>query len=94
MMERDVSKRISTAAIMEDPWFKEYLREREKDESESNHIVNALLNLNKFKEVKSANIQNGVLIFIVNFVNKSDNDNELIRSFKALDLNGDGMLSL
>lgn len=28
--------------------------------------------MKKFKEIKSANIQNGVLIFIVNFVNKND----------------------
>jgi hypothetical protein len=71
MMERDVSKRISMPAIMNDPWFKEYLVEREKDETETNHVINALINLKKFKEVKSANIQNGVLIFIINFVNQS-----------------------
>jgi len=36
--------------------------------------MNALLNMKKFREVKSANIQNGVFIFIVNFVNQTDNE--------------------
>lgn len=50
--------------------------------------------MKKFKEVKEATIQNGILVFIINFVSHNDNENELLQSFKALDLNGDGMLSL
>ena len=52
------------------------------------------MNMNKFKEVKGAAIQDGVLIFIINFVSKKDSSNELMQSFKVLDLNGDGKLSL
>jgi calcium-dependent protein kinase len=75
MMERNVDKRISMSRAMEDTWFREYLREREKEQVETNFVLNALMNMKKFKEVKEANIQNGVLVFIINFVSHSDNQN-------------------
>jgi hypothetical protein len=34
---------------MADPWFKEYLKEREKEQVEGNYIVNSLLNMKKFR---------------------------------------------
>ena len=35
-----------------------------------------------------------MLIFIVNFVKDKNDEAEMAKSFKALDLNGDGVISL
>lgn len=44
--------------------------------------------------MKSSSIQEGMLIFIVNFVQDNKDESELTKCFKTLDLNDDGVLSL
>jgi Ca2+-binding EF-hand superfamily protein len=44
--------------------------------------------------MKSSSIQEGMLIFIVNFVQNNKDEAELMKCFKALDLNSDGVLSM
>ena len=44
--------------------------------------------------MKSSSIQVGMLIFIVNFVQNNKEEAELMKCFKALDLNSDGVLSM
>ena len=73
MINRNIDKRLSMEDVMGHTWFKQYFKDREREEVESNFIMNALMNMKKFKEVKGAAIQNGVLVFIVNFVSQSDN---------------------
>ncbi len=44
--------------------------------------------------MKSSSIQEGMLIFIVNFVQNNKDEIEMMKCFKTLDLNNDGVLSL
>ena len=50
--------------------------------------------MKKFKDLKTKNIQNGVLIFMVNFIRHSGDEGKMLKCFQELDLNGDGVLSL
>ena len=44
--------------------------------------------------MKSSSIQEGMLIFIVNFVQNNKDEIEMMKCFKTLDLNNDGVLSM
>ena len=44
--------------------------------------------------MKSSSIQEGMLIFIVNFIQNNQDELEMTKCFKTLDLNNDGVLSL
>ena len=46
------------------------------------------------QDVETNALQEGMLIFIVNFVKDRRDEAEMARSFKALDLNSDGVVSL
>ncbi len=52
---------------------------------QSNHLL--------IQDLKSRSLQDGIITFIVNFVKSSHDAIELQKCFKALDLNGDGVLS-
>ena len=43
--------------------------------------------------MKAHSLQDGIITFIVNFVKNNEDATELQQCFKALDLNGDGVLS-
>lgn len=69
-------------------------------ETSQKSMVNCLSNIKSFKvqtlsiqDLKSKAIQEGIITFIVNFVQSNEDAVELQRCFKALDLNGDGVLS-
>ena len=51
-------------------------------------------NKNPKQDLQANALQEGMLIFIVNFVKDRQDEVEMARSFKALDLNKDGVLSL
>ena len=38
-------------------------------------------------------MQEGVLIFMVNFLSSNEERDDLMKAFKKMDLNGDGMIS-
>jgi Ca2+-binding EF-hand superfamily protein len=48
----------------------------------------------EIKDIEASALQEGMLIFIVNFVKDKNDVAEMAKSFKALDINGDGVVSL
>ena len=46
------------------------------------------------QDIEANALQEGMLVFIVNFVSDKKDEAEMARSFKALDLNKDGVISL
>lgn len=46
------------------------------------------------QDIEANALQEGMLIFIVNFVKDKNDEAEMARSFKTLDLNGDGVISI
>ena len=46
------------------------------------------------QDIEANALQEGMLIFIVNFVKDKGDEAEMAKSFKTLDLNGDGVISL
>ena len=43
--------------------------------------------------MRNSDIEGGFLIFMVNFIKDGKDEAEMMKCFKALDLNGDGVLS-
>lgn len=79
---------------MDDAWFADRLFKRKLDANEERNIKYHLKNLQTYKDIEANALQEGMLVFIVNFVNDKKDEVEMARSFKALDLNKDGVISL
>lgn len=46
------------------------------------------------QKIETNPLQEGMLIFIVNFIQDKNDEDKIARSFKTIDLNGDGVISL
>jgi Ca2+-binding EF-hand superfamily protein len=46
------------------------------------------------QDIETTALQEGMLIFIVNFVKDKNDEAEMANAFKSLDINGDGVISL
>ena len=53
--------------------------------------LKVFLHLNQ--ETKTNGLQKGMLVFIVNFIKNPSDEAEIVKCFKELDLNGDGVIS-
>jgi calcium-dependent protein kinase len=83
MMCKDVDKRVSAQEAINDDWFRKVMGSQENEVSFKN-----LANLKNFNS--KSKLQQAVYYFIVNNMATKEEKNELIKTFKALDLNGDG----
>jgi len=83
MMCKDVDRRVSAQEAINDDWFRKVMGSQENEISFKN-----LANLKNFNS--KSKLQQAVYYFIVNNMATKEEKNELIKTFKALDLNGDG----
>ncbi|CAK84516.1 unnamed protein product (macronuclear) [Paramecium tetraurelia] len=88
MLERDPKKRISAEQAQRDPWITTYVKKTEMNLPQLTKVLN---NLRNFRVEKK--FQEAALTFMVNQMTTSQEKQELLQQFQALDLNGDGRLS-
>lgn len=86
MMCKDVDKRLAAAEAINDDWFRKVMGSQENEISHKN-----LTNLKNFNS--KSKLQQAIYYFIVNNMATKEEKNELIKTFKALDANGDGKLT-
>jgi len=86
MLCYDPSKRIPTGDCLQHEWF--------KIKMQPHSIVNNTKVLNNLKNFRSDyKFQKAVLLYIISFFDLKDEKDELLKTFKALDLDGDGQLT-
>ena len=87
MLTYDPSKRIQTSQTLQHDWFK--LKMHTTINVAGNNKV-----LNNLKNFRSDyKFQKAVLLYIISFFDLKDEKDELLKTFKALDLDGDGQLT-
>jgi calcium-dependent protein kinase len=88
MLTYDPNDRISSAEAINHPWIKQYTKIFEPKEE----ILLSLSALNKFR--LGQNLQVATLTFFASQMQSKSTEDKLRKQFKALDKNGDGMLSI
>jgi len=88
MMEIDVNKRYSAEQALNDPWIKKMCGATEVDRPLA---ISALKNLKSFRAEKK--LQEATWVFLVTYMSTREEKAELLKTFQALDLNGDGQLT-
>ncbi|CAD8184760.1 unnamed protein product [Paramecium octaurelia] len=88
MLERDPKRRISAEQAQRDQWITTYVKKTEMNLTQLTEVLN---NLRTFRVEKK--FQQAALTFMVNQMATSQEKQELLQQFQALDLNGDGRLS-
>jgi hypothetical protein len=56
-------------------------------------MLNLFENMRKFSTLKIADIQLGILVFIVNFIVEYENEDSIVRCFHWIDFEGDGVIT-
>ena len=80
--------RVSAIEALKHPWI---LKRRKTDNLNNPQSQKALLNLKTFRADRK--IQQATWVYLVSYLSTREEKNELMKTFKALDLNGDGQLS-
>jgi len=88
MMEYDPNARYSAEQALSDPWLKLMLGETTIDKPIA---ISALTNLKHFRADRK--LQEATWVFLVSYLSTREEKSQLLSTFQALDLNGDGKLS-
>lgn len=80
--------RPSATDALKHPWI---LKRRKTDSLNNPQSLSALKNLKTFRADRK--IQQATWVYLVSYLSTREEKNELMKTFKALDLNGDGQLS-
>lgn len=80
--------RLSAEEALKDEWI---IRLSTTEQIKKPIAEKAFSNLRNFRAANK--IQNAIYAFLVNFLSTSEEKNEMLNLFKALDLNGDGQLT-
>lgn len=56
-------------------------------------MADVLNNMQRYEKIKLTSIQGGIIMFMVNFIDNSNDEAEIFRCFRDIDLNGDGYIS-
>lgn len=87
LLTYDHTQRISAEDALKDEWIQ---RMSTTEQIKKPLAERAFKNLKNFRAANK--IQNAIYLFLVNFLSTSDEKNEMLSLFKALDMNGDGLL--
>jgi len=88
MLKYDPEERYSAKQVLDDPWFKLVLGEAEYDKP---LMISALDLLRKFRTERK--LQEAFWLFLISHTATKEERDHLLKTFQALDLNGDGKLS-
>ena len=88
LLTYDHTLRISAEDALKDEWIQ---RMSTTEQIKKPVAEKAFKNLKTFQSANK--IQNAIYMFLVNFLSTSEEKNEMLSLFKALDLNGDGLLT-
>lgn len=88
LLTYDPTERISAEESLKDEWIQ---RMSSPELIKKPLAEKAFKNLKNFRAANK--IQNAIYVFLVNFLSSSEEKNEMLSLFKALDLNGDGLLT-
>ncbi len=88
LLTYDPTQRISAEDALKDEWIQ---RMATNEEIKKPVAEKAFNNLKNFRAANK--IQNAIYVFLVNFLSSSEEKNEMLNLFKALDMNGDGLLT-
>ena len=90
LLEKDPKKRYSSTSANLDPWMKMFMM-RDPNQLITGNLQNAFTNLQKFQTTKK--FQEAVLVFFVNNLVSNEEKQNLLKAFRELDSNNDGILS-
>jgi len=88
LLQPDISKRYNALQALNDPWFKLVLGEPTLDEPLA---ISTLNNLKQFRA--NTKLQHAIWMFLVSYFVTSEEKKHLLKSFKSLDIFGDGQIS-
>jgi len=88
MLKKDPEERYSAKQVLADPWFKLVLGE---DEYDKPIMISTLDNMRKFRTERK--LQEAFWLFLISYIATKEERDHLLKTFHALDLNGDGKLS-
>lgn len=88
LLTYDHTQRISAEEALKDEWIQ---RMATTEQIKKPVAERAFKNLKNFRAANK--IQNAIYVFLVNFLSTSEEKNEMLSLFKALDMNGDGLLT-
>lgn len=86
MLTYDPAKRISVCDCLQHEWFKHHFAEVKN--SNKNNVLN---NLKNFRS--DTKLQKAVILYIISFFDLKEEKDELLKTFKELDLDHDGQLT-
>jgi calcium-dependent protein kinase len=87
MLEYDPASRYSAEQALQDPWLKRWTHEK----VEKPVILKILTNLRAYQAKHK--LQEIMWMFLVSYLSTKEERNELLKTFKQLDTNNDGVLS-
>jgi Ca2+-binding EF-hand superfamily protein len=90
MLRADVSKRISIADAIKDPWFQKYLRRKKLPDDRMNEFYR---NMCSFKTDPKYFFQQATLAYMVHHLTTKEDTDDIRRFFAYIDKNGDGKMS-
>jgi len=88
MLEVDHNKRCSAQEALDDPWFKVAMEEQKIDQNKARTTLGRLQSF-KFE----SKIQETLWVFIASHLTSNQEKENLLRTFAALDIDGDGQIT-
>ena len=90
MLNIDPSQRPSADQLLQHPWF----TKQETIKNSERNLLKKKKYLKKMKEFQTrCKLQNAIFLFFVNFFNINEEKDRMIKAFKTLDKNGDGLIT-
>jgi calcium-dependent protein kinase len=88
MLEMNPSKRYSAQEALDDPWFKKVIEKNELDQPLAKE------NLNNLKQFGfQSKLQEATWVFLVSYFSTKEEKDDLLKTFKAIDVDHDGQLT-